>query len=136
MLAATPGAVQTLPAMLGEIASALAVPVAVMLAVWLLANRLVAVLARIVTWITGRRDPVVSSVRTGRQGMIGRVGVVRAPLAPRGKVFVRGELWDAVADEPVAARREVEVIGLDGLTLQVAPRPTTDSPTRLDESTC
>ena len=42
-------------------------------------------------------------VRTGVEGLIHEIGTARSPLAPRGKVFVHGELWDAIADEPVAA---------------------------------
>lgn len=62
-----------------------------------------------------RRAPVL----TGREGLLSEVGVVRTELAPRGKVFVHGELWHAVAEEPIAAGCEVEVISIDGLTLHV-----------------
>ena len=34
---------------------------------------------------------------TGIQGLIGETGVAQTPLSPAGKVFVHGELWDAVA---------------------------------------
>jgi membrane-bound serine protease (ClpP class) len=42
-----------------------------------------------------------------------------------GQVRVRGELWAAVAGEPIAAGDEVEVVSATGLTLQVvaASRP-------------
>ena len=43
----------------------------------------------------------------------------RGPLAPAGRVFVHGELWNAVAEEPVAAGAPVEVIAVEGLTLHV-----------------
>ncbi len=50
-------------------------------------------------------------------------GTARSPLAPRGKVFVHGEIWDAVAEEPVAAGEPVEVVGIEGLTLKVRRAP-------------
>ncbi len=88
---------------------------------WLLAHRLAALAA----WVAirlGDHEPV-GSPTTGREGMIGCRGVARTPLAPAGKVFVRGELWHAVADEPVAAEDTVEVVDMDGLTLRVRPQP-------------
>lgn len=60
-------------------------------------------------------------VRTGLEGMIHELGTARSALAPRGKVFVHGEIWDAVADEPVAAGETVQVVGVRSLTLAVRP---------------
>jgi membrane-bound serine protease (ClpP class) len=102
------------------------VPVLAVLVVWVMAERLAGVFARLAMLLTGRRDRVVPNVRTGREGMIGEVGVARTPLAPRGKVFVHGELWDAVAESPVAARQEVEVTEVAGLTLRVVPCASAD----------
>lgn len=51
----------------------------------------------------------------------GRFGRSRTELAPRGKVFVAGELWDAEADRRVPAGTRVEVTGRDGLVLRVRP---------------
>ncbi|HEY9420756.1 MAG TPA: nodulation protein NfeD [Thermoanaerobaculia bacterium] len=61
-------------------------------------------------------------VATGVEGMIHEVGIARSDLAPRGKVFVHGELWDAVADEPVPAGERVEVVAVRNLTLAVRRR--------------
>lgn len=58
-------------------------------------------------------------VRTGAEGLVHEQGTARSPLAPRGKVFVHGEIWQAVADEPVAAGEPIEVVAVDGLTLKV-----------------
>jgi membrane-bound serine protease (ClpP class) len=55
----------------------------------------------------------------GVEGLIGEVGEVRGALAPRGKVFVHGEYWNAEADSEIAAGEKVEVIGVDGMTLKV-----------------
>jgi membrane-bound serine protease (ClpP class) len=60
-------------------------------------------------------------VVTGEQGLIGEIGVAKTPLAPEGRIFVHGELWNAVSAIPVAAGDEVKVDGLDGFTLKVSP---------------
>src|SRR4029077_4842085 len=61
-------------------------------------------------------------VRSGVEGMIHEIGVPRSPLNPRGKFFVQGEIWDAVADEPVATGEPVEVLAVRNLTLAVRHR--------------
>ena len=58
---------------------------------------------------------------TGMEGLIGEVGVVRTRLAPRGQVFLRGELWNAEGDGVVEAGDSVRITGMDGLTLKVVP---------------
>ncbi|HEX9668213.1 MAG TPA: nodulation protein NfeD [Thermoanaerobaculia bacterium] len=62
-------------------------------------------------------------VRTGAEGLVHEQGRARSPLAPRGKVFVHGEIWEAVAEEPVAVGEPVEVLAVEGLTLKVRRRP-------------
>jgi membrane protein implicated in regulation of membrane protease activity len=44
-------------------------------------------------------------------------GVVRRD----GLVFVRGELWQAQSDRPLHEGEQVQVEGLDGLSLRVRP---------------
>ncbi len=61
----------------------------------------------------------ISKPRTGDKGLIGEVGVVKERLAPRGRVFVHGELWNAEAPEPIEAGAKVRVIGMDHLVLKV-----------------
>ena len=58
---------------------------------------------------------------TGREGMVHERGVARTDLAPRGKVAVHGEIWDAVSEAPIAAGQPVEVIRIEGLLLRVQP---------------
>lgn len=60
-------------------------------------------------------------VSTGEQGMIGEIGVARTPLAPEGKIFVHGELWDAISSTPLDPGAQVKVREIDGLTLKVDP---------------
>jgi membrane-bound serine protease (ClpP class) len=56
---------------------------------------------------------------TGKEGMVGLVGVTKTALTPTGQVAVHGELWTALSDQPVEAGVRVEVMGMDGLTLRV-----------------
>jgi len=57
---------------------------------------------------------------SGREGMIGETGTARTDLAPTGKVFVHGELWEAEAGEPVRAGEKVKVVEVfDGLKIRV-----------------
>jgi membrane-bound serine protease (ClpP class) len=67
--------------------------------------------------LRARRNKVV----TGEQGLVGETGVVRTALSPQGKVFVHGELWDAVSSSPLPAGQLVIVRRVHGLTLQVDP---------------
>ena len=60
-------------------------------------------------------------VVTGEQGLVGEVGVAKTPLSPGGKIFVHGEIWNAVSTAPVAVGDEVRVESIDGLTLAVSP---------------
>ena len=58
-------------------------------------------------------------VSTGKEAMIGEVGVVRRRVSSRsdGMVFVHGELWKAYPEDPEAAQMEpgteVEVVGFE-----------------------
>ena len=55
----------------------------------------------------------------GFDGMLGEIGDVRAKLNPAGKVFVRGELWNAEADGEIDMGEKVEIVGYQGLNLKV-----------------
>ena len=62
-----------------------------------------------------------NKVATGAQGLIGLIGIAQTPLTPEGKVFVHGELWNAVSESPVETSQQVEIKRVDGLTVYVAP---------------
>jgi membrane-bound serine protease (ClpP class) len=64
-----------------------------------------------------------NKVVTGVQGLIGEVGVAQTALSPQGKVFIHGELWDAVASTNVPAGQSVIVRQVEGLQLSVDPVP-------------
>ena len=67
--------------------------------------------------LRARRGKVV----TGAQGLVGEIGTARTPLGPEGKVFIHGELWDAVASGNIDAGQPVVVKRIDGLRLEVEP---------------
>jgi membrane-bound serine protease (ClpP class) len=69
--------------------------------------------------LKARRNKVV----TGAQGLVGETGIAQTPLSPRGKVFVHGELWDAISSSDIAIGQLVVVREVAGLTLQVDPLP-------------
>jgi len=73
--------------------------------------------------LKARRNKVV----TGEQGLVGETGVARTALSPEGKVFVHGELWNAVASSPLPVGQMVVVQRVDGLTLYVDPLPVPSS---------
>jgi membrane-bound serine protease (ClpP class) len=67
--------------------------------------------------LRARRNKVV----TGAQGLIGEIGVTQSPLVPEGKVFVHGEIWNAISSTPVPIGSKIVVRKVDGLQLEVAP---------------
>ncbi len=62
-----------------------------------------------------------SKVVTGVSGLMGAAAVARTPLNPAGKVFVHGELWDAVCSRPVETGARVKITAVEGLVLSVEP---------------
>jgi membrane-bound serine protease (ClpP class) len=58
-------------------------------------------------------------VETGEEGLVGLVGTAVTDLDPTGKVFVRGEYWEARAEENLPSGVEIRVVKVDGLYLQV-----------------
>jgi membrane-bound serine protease (ClpP class) len=78
--------------------------------------------------LKARRNKIV----TGEQGLVGETGVAQTALSPQGKVFVHGELWDAIATSPMPAGQLVMIRSIDGLTLYVDPlgaTPPSETPT-------
>jgi membrane-bound serine protease (ClpP class) len=68
--------------------------------------------------VRAQRTPVL----TGEESMIGRMGVTRTVLAPKGSVQVGGELWSAELegdDTKIPSGTRVEVVRVDGLRVIV-----------------
>jgi membrane-bound serine protease (ClpP class) len=62
-----------------------------------------------------------AKVSTGIVGMVGEVGRAETAVSPQGKVYVHGELWDAVSEEPVQPGAAIRVKSVDGMVLEVEP---------------
>ncbi len=62
-----------------------------------------------------------NKVVTGEQGLVGEIGIAETPLAPAGKVFVHGELWDAVSSVSIPAGERVVVRQVEEMILRVDP---------------
>jgi membrane-bound serine protease (ClpP class) len=61
-------------------------------------------------------------VQAGQESLIGRTGIVKESLDPRGQVQIGGELWTAVltAEEtPIKRGERIVVVEVDGLRLKV-----------------
>lgn len=62
-------------------------------------------------------------VRAGAETMIGKTVPAQSRIdTAGGKVFIEGEIWNAVSESPVEAGQNVEVTGIAGLTLKVKPK--------------
>ena len=57
--------------------------------------------------------------KTGKDGLIGEIGLVKEDIDPEGLIFVHGEYWRATAGEKIEADEKVEVEGAEGLILRV-----------------
>lgn len=64
-----------------------------------------------------------NKVVTGAQGLLGSIAVAQTALSPIGKVFIHGEIWDAISSNPVLAGQSVVVRQVNGLQLRVDPAP-------------
>ena len=82
------------------------------------------ILAAFFYW-TGRfvRDVRGMKSTTGREGLLGTVGIARGEIAPYGVVFAAGELWQATAVDGDAINDGTAVViaQVDGLRVTVRP---------------
>ncbi|HXZ29331.1 MAG TPA: nodulation protein NfeD [Terriglobales bacterium] len=69
-----------------------------------------------------------AKVQTGKEGLVGMVGVAQTALAPQGKIFVNGEIWNAVAAAQINPGDPVRVRTVKGLVLEVEPAPAGSRP--------
>jgi len=61
----------------------------------------------------------VSKPQTGAEGLLGMIGEVKQDLQPAGKIFVHGELWNAVSDQDLRVGEKVQVVAVENLRLKV-----------------
>ena len=68
--------------------------------------------------VRARNRPVV----TGVEELIGHQAVAVDDLDGRGRVLIRGEIWQAESATPVSRGQSLRVLAVDGLILHVAPQ--------------
>jgi membrane-bound serine protease (ClpP class) len=56
---------------------------------------------------------------TGKEGLIGAIGVCQNEINPEGKISIHGEIWSSVSDEVIHPKEKVRVVSAEGLTLKV-----------------
>ena len=56
---------------------------------------------------------------TGKEGLVGGKGVATTDLKPEGVVEIRGELWNAVAEETIKAGEKIQVKETEGMKVKV-----------------
>ncbi|HTP66512.1 MAG TPA: nodulation protein NfeD [Geobacteraceae bacterium] len=61
-----------------------------------------------------RKKPV-----TGGEGLVGEEGAADTEILADGKVFVRGEYWDAASPEPIRKGEKIIVVAVEGMRLKV-----------------
>jgi membrane-bound serine protease (ClpP class) len=57
--------------------------------------------------------------QTGPEALLGMIATVVVPIEPEGKVFVNGELWNALSQELIQKGERVEVVEVHNLKLKV-----------------
>lgn len=61
--------------------------------------------------------------RTGTEMMIGKIITAKSKIdSAGGKLFIEGELWNAMSEIPIEENQNVEIIDIEGLTLKVKPK--------------
>jgi membrane-bound serine protease (ClpP class) len=56
---------------------------------------------------------------SGKEGLVGEEGEADSDISPEGKVFVRGEYWDAWSDQAIARGDKIVVADVEGMKLKV-----------------
>jgi membrane-bound ClpP family serine protease len=107
-------------------------PVILVFVVPHLLSAIVGLAARVGIWVMARlagHEEIYGEDRAD-EGRMARHGRARTALAPRGRVFVSGELWDAEAETPVAAGERIEVLSRTGLLLRVRAAADDETPSK------
>jgi membrane-bound serine protease (ClpP class) len=61
-------------------------------------------------------------IKTGKEALIGALGVVTTPLTPKGEIRVEGEFWQATSrNGEIPSGQTVQVVDMDGMFLVVQP---------------
>ena len=63
----------------------------------------------------------MSKPKTGTNGLVGEIGVVKETIHAEGRVLVHGELWKAISKVPIEKGAKVRVLNVERLVLEVEP---------------
>jgi membrane-bound serine protease (ClpP class) len=63
----------------------------------------------------------LSKPKTGTNGLVGEIGVVKKTILTEGRVLVHGELWKATSKDPIEKGAKVRVVKIENLVLEVEP---------------
>jgi membrane-bound serine protease (ClpP class) len=63
----------------------------------------------------------LSKPKTGTNGLVGEIGVVKETILKEGRVLVHGEVWKAISKDPIEKGFKVRVVKIEGLVLEVEP---------------
>jgi membrane-bound serine protease (ClpP class) len=63
----------------------------------------------------------MSKPRTGTNGLVGEIGVVKETILKEGRVLVHGEMWKAISKVPIEKGVKVRVVSVERLVLEVEP---------------
>lgn len=84
---------------------------------------IVLAIAAIVIWMiyyAAKAD--LNKIKTGKEALVGSVGVAVTNLKPEGEIRVVGEFWQATVKEGwIKNGEKVEVVGMEGMFLVVRP---------------
>ncbi|MDR2018951.1 MAG: nodulation protein NfeD [Syntrophobacterales bacterium] len=61
----------------------------------------------------------LAKVKTGKEGLSGEEGTAKTDIFETGRVFLRGELWNATSEEPIKTGAKIIVVEVKNLTLKV-----------------
>ena len=90
---------------------------------WLIATVVTGIVAAVVFVISKIINVQRRQVATGREELIGKTALVKSTLDPEGRVFYKGELWNAVSESGrVENDSEVVINKIDSLILYVTPK--------------
>jgi membrane-bound serine protease (ClpP class) len=80
-------------------------------------------IATIVIWMIYKAARAnLYKIKTGKEALVGSVGVAVTDLKPEGEIRVVGEFWQATVKEGWIKKSEkVEVVGMEGMFLVVRP---------------
>jgi membrane-bound serine protease (ClpP class) len=80
-------------------------------------------IAAIVIWMIYKAARAnLYRIKTGKEALVGSLGVAVTDLKPEGEIRVVGEFWQATAkDGWIKNGEKVEVVGMEGMLLVVRP---------------